>query len=134
MTAKTAKYTEKKKKEKVIPLIEEIPFFRNQKYIVLANKGIDPERIDEYIGRDGYQAAAKAILEMTPEEIVSEMKASGLRGRGGAGFPTGLKWEFAARSKGEVKYVFCNSDEGTGCLVFGRCLPGPINRRRWAIR
>ncbi|MBW2096178.1 MAG: NAD(P)H-dependent oxidoreductase subunit E, partial [Deltaproteobacteria bacterium] len=96
-----------------IPGLGEIPFFSRQLLRVLRNRGIlDPEVIDEYIARDGYQGAGKALLEMTPEEIVGEMKKSGLRGRGGAGFPTGLKWEFASRSKGDVKYVLCNADEG----------------------
>jgi len=96
-----------------IPGLNEIPFFSKQLLRVLRNRGIlDPEVIDEYIARDGYQGAAKALLEMAPEEIVGEMKKSGLRGRGGAGFPTGLKWEFASRSKNDVKYVLCNADEG----------------------
>jgi NADH-quinone oxidoreductase subunit F/NAD(P)H dehydrogenase (quinone)/NADP-reducing hydrogenase subunit HndC len=100
------------KEEKAVPYLEEVPFFAHQQHIVLRNKGIDPEVIDEYIARDGYQAASKALLEMTPEEIIAEMKTSGLRGRGGAGFPTGLKWEFAHKSEGEIKYVLCNADEG----------------------
>ncbi|MEW5908177.1 MAG: NADH-quinone oxidoreductase subunit NuoF [Thermodesulfobacteriota bacterium] len=100
-------------KKKVIPLMKEIPFFSNQMFWVMRNKGvINPEVIDEYIGRGGYFAAAKALKEMTPEGIISEVKLSGLRGRGGAGFPTGLKWEFAGKSPGDVKYVLCNADEG----------------------
>jgi len=95
-----------------VPYIEEVPFFAKQKNIVLRNKGIDPEKIEAYIARDGYKAAAKALLEMTPEQIIEEMKKSGLRGRGGAGFPTGLKWEFARKSPGDIKYVLCNADEG----------------------
>ena len=96
-----------------IPLLMDIPFFSEQKPLVLRNKGmIDPEVIDDYIARDGYFAAGKALLEMTPEEIIAEMKTSNLRGRGGAGFPTGLKWEFASKSPGDVKYVLCNADEG----------------------
>ncbi len=96
-----------------IPGMNDIPFYAKQKLIVLKNRGtIDPESIDEYIARDGYMAAAKALLEMTPEEIVEEVKTSGLRGRGGAGFPTGLKWEFASREKSDLKYVLCNADEG----------------------
>jgi NADH-quinone oxidoreductase subunit F/NAD(P)H dehydrogenase (quinone)/NADP-reducing hydrogenase subunit HndC len=79
----------------------------------MRNKGaIDPEVIDEYIARDGYFGAAKALKEMSPEQIIAEVKTSGLRGRGGAGFPTGLKWEFASKSPSEVKYVLCNADEG----------------------
>jgi len=93
--------------------MREIPFFGLQELRVLRNRGlIAAESIDEYIGRQGYQAVCKALLQMTPEEIIGEIKESGLRGRGGAGFPTGTKWEFAARSKGRVKYVVCNADEG----------------------
>jgi NADH-quinone oxidoreductase subunit F len=96
-----------------IPHVSQLPFFGLQKSWVLRNKGlIDPERIEDYIWRDGYQAAAKALLEMTPSEIISEVKTSGLRGRGGGGFPTGIKWEFCATSKGDIKYVLCNADEG----------------------
>jgi NADH-quinone oxidoreductase subunit F len=96
-----------------IPHVSQLPFFALQRSWVLRNKGlIDPEKIDDYIWRDGYQAAAKALLEMTPLEIISEVKTSGLRGRGGGGFPTGIKWEFCATSKGDIKYVLCNADEG----------------------
>ncbi len=96
-----------------IPTMEQIPFFANQMFWVMRNKGIiDPELIDEYIARDGYFGVAKALLEMTPEQIIEEVKTSGLRGRGGAGFPTGLKWEFARQTPGEIKYVLCNADEG----------------------
>ena len=93
--------------------LEDIPFFSKQKLIVLKNKSlVDPEIIDEYISQDGYLGVAKALTEMTPEEIINEMKISGLRGRGGAGFPTGLKWEFGNKSPGDFKYVLCNADEG----------------------
>ncbi len=96
-----------------IPFLDQIPFFSKQMTIVLKNRGlIDPENIDEYIARDGYMAAAKALLEMKPEEIIEEVKKSGLRGRGGAGFPTGLKWDFARKAPGDVKYIICNADEG----------------------
>ncbi|NWG03973.1 MAG: NADH-quinone oxidoreductase subunit NuoF [Syntrophaceae bacterium] len=96
-----------------LPHVSQVPFFALQKLWVLRNKGlIDPEKIEDYIWRDGYQAAAKALLEMTPSEIISEVKTSGLRGRGGGGFPTGIKWEFCAASKGETKYILCNADEG----------------------
>lgn len=91
----------------------EIPFFAHQMPRVLRNKGlIDPESIDDAIARDGYHGAAKALLEMTPQDIIEQMKISGLRGRGGAGFPTGVKWEFAGKTPGDVKYVLCNADEG----------------------
>ena len=99
--------------KKTIPKMDQIPFFANQMFWVMRNKGvIDPEVIDEYIARGGYFGAAKALRDMTPEQIVEEVKLSGLRGRGGAGFPTGLKWEFARKSEGDVKYVLCNADEG----------------------
>ena len=88
-------------------------FYKKQMRIALRNCGfIDPENIDEYIGRDGYAALAKCLTEMTPEEVIEEMKNSGLRGRGGAGFPTGLKWQFARSYKADQKYVVCNADEG----------------------
>jgi NADH-quinone oxidoreductase subunit F len=97
----------------IIPTMQEIPFFALQDVRVLRNRGlIDPEKIDEYIARDGYAGMAKALTEMTPDEIVKEVLDSGLRGRGGAGFPTGMKWKFAAASPGDVKYVLCNADEG----------------------
>ena len=91
----------------------DIGFFANQRLIALRNRGdIDPQHIDEYIARDGYRALAKALTTMTPEQIIKEIKDSGLRGRGGAGFPTGLKWEFCRKAPGEIKYVICNADEG----------------------
>ncbi|MCU0639030.1 MAG: NADH-quinone oxidoreductase subunit NuoF [Candidatus Krumholzibacteria bacterium] len=91
----------------------EADFLRQQKRIVLRNCGtIDPESIDEYEAAGGYRALEKALRGMTPEKIVEEVKASGLRGRGGAGFPTGLKWSFAASYKADRKYVVCNADEG----------------------
>ena len=96
-----------------IPGIEEIPFFANQELRVLKNRGIiDPEKIEDYIARNGYMGMAKALTEMTPEEIIQEVLNSGLKGRGGAGFPTGIKWKFTAQSESEVKYVICNADEG----------------------
>jgi NADH-quinone oxidoreductase subunit F/NAD(P)H dehydrogenase (quinone)/NADP-reducing hydrogenase subunit HndC len=99
--------------KKRVPAMDDIPFFAHQEPVALRNKGlIDPEKIDDYIARGGYQAAAKALLDMTPQEIVAEVKASGLRGRGGAGFPTGVKWEFAQATPGDIKYVLCNADEG----------------------
>ena len=88
-------------------------FYKKQMRIALRNCGfIDPENIDEYIARDGYAALAKCLTEMTPEEVIEEMKKSGLRGRGGAGFPTGLKWQFARGYQSDIKYVVCNADEG----------------------
>ena len=93
--------------------LREIAFFEKQKKIALRNCGlIDPLNIEEYIARDVYLALAKVLTEMTPEEVIEVVKRSGLRGRGGAGFPTGLKWEFTRKAKGEPKYVICNADEG----------------------
>ena len=100
-------------KKTAVPAMKDIPFFNLQVLRALRNKGmIDPEKIEDYIARDGYQAAAKALLQMTPEQIINEMKASGLRGRGGAGFPTGLKWEFCSKVKSDLKFILCNGDEG----------------------
>jgi NADP-reducing hydrogenase subunit HndC len=88
-------------------------FYKKQIRIALRNCGfINPEVIDEYIARDGYMALGKALTEMTPEQVIAEVKASGLRGRGGAGFPTGLKWELSRKSVADKKYVVCNADEG----------------------
>ncbi|MEA4815646.1 MAG: NADH-ubiquinone oxidoreductase-F iron-sulfur binding region domain-containing protein [Lachnospiraceae bacterium] len=93
--------------------LNEFDFYKKQMRIALRNCGvIDPEKIDEYIGVDGYQALAKVLTEMTPAEVIEEIKKSGIRGRGGAGFPTGMKWQFAAASQGDTKYVACNADEG----------------------
>ncbi len=101
-------------KEKApVPKMSDIGFFREQRLIALRNRGlIDPEEIEEYIARGGYSALAKALTSMSPEQIIKEIKDSGLRGRGGAGFPTGRKWEFTAKAKGEEKYIICNADEG----------------------
>ena len=88
-------------------------FFKKQLRVVLRNCGfINPENIDEYIARDGYQALGKVLSEMTPEQVIKVIKDSGQRGRGGAGFPTGLKWEIASKNKSDQKYVVCNADEG----------------------
>jgi NADH-quinone oxidoreductase subunit F len=96
-----------------LPRYEELPFFKNQAKISLRNCGfINPERIEEYIARGGYRALYKAVTLQTPEQVIGEVKASGLRGRGGAGFPTGQKWEFCRQAPGDVKYVICNADEG----------------------
>jgi len=91
----------------------DMAFFRRQTKVVLRNCGvIDPLNIDEYIARRGYEALSKVLSSMTPEQVIDVIKASGLRGRGGAGFPTGLKWMFTASAPGEPKYVVCNADEG----------------------
>ena len=93
--------------------MKDIPFFGLQVLRVLRNRGlIDPESIEEYIAKDGYVALHKALTQMTPEQIIAEMKESGLRGRGGAGFPTGDKWEEARKYNRFPKYVICNGDEG----------------------
>jgi NADH:ubiquinone oxidoreductase subunit F (NADH-binding)/(2Fe-2S) ferredoxin/Pyruvate/2-oxoacid:ferredoxin oxidoreductase delta subunit len=91
----------------------ELPFYTRQMRRVLALNGqIDPTRIEDYIAHDGYAALGKALYQMTPEQVIEEVKRSGLRGRGGAGFPTGMKWHLCRQSPGEVKYVICNADEG----------------------
>ena len=97
----------------IVKRLDELNFYKKQKRIALKNCGIiDPENIDEYIAFDGYRALEKVLLEMTPEEVIKEVTESGLRGRGGAGFPTGKKWEFTRMAKGDQKYVVCNADEG----------------------
>jgi len=91
----------------------DVPFFQKQKKIVLENCGnVDPERIEDYIAAGGYTALMKVLGEMTPTQVVTEVTRSGLRGRGGAGYPTGLKWSTVAKATGEKKYVICNADEG----------------------
>ena len=93
--------------------LEDIGFYQKQFRIVLRNCGvINPEKIDEYIARDGYAALAKALTEMTPDDIIAEVKKSGIRGRGGAGFPTWMKWNFTKQAPGDEKYIVCNADEG----------------------
>ena len=98
---------------KKVKALDELNFYKKQKRIALKNCGvINPEDIDEYIAFDGYKALEKVLKEMTPEEVVDVVSKSGLRGRGGAGFPTGKKWELTKSAKGEQKYVVCNADEG----------------------
>lgn len=93
--------------------LDDLNFYKKQKRIALKNCGvINPEEIDEYLAFDGYQALEKVLTEMTPDEVIEEIKASGIRGRGGAGFPTGKKWELTKASEGKQKYVVCNADEG----------------------
>ena len=97
----------------VIPRYMDLPFFAKQELRVLRNKGIiDADSLDEYIGRDGYFGLAKAVIEMSPQQVVDEVKESGLRGRGGGGFLTGLKWSFCKNSQSDKKYILCNADEG----------------------
>lgn len=101
------------KSKKVVSDSKDMDFYKKQIRIALRNCGfIDPENIDEYIARDGYQALGKCLTEMTPDQVIAEIKEAGLRGRGGGGFSTGLKWEITARVKGDKKYVVCNADEG----------------------
>jgi NADP-reducing hydrogenase subunit HndC len=100
-------------KKEPVPLVADIPFFRKQLLVVLRNKGIiDPEKIEEYIARDGYAALEKVLTYMDPESVIEEIKKSGLRGRGGAGFPTGLKWEICRKQPKTPKFIICNCDEG----------------------
>ncbi len=97
--------------ENVLPA--DMPFFVKQKKVVLANSGqIDPERLEDYVARGGYAALAHALREMTPEEVCATLTKSGLRGRGGAGYPTGIKWDLVRKSEGDKKYVVANGDEG----------------------
>ena len=97
----------------VVPKMSEIGFFGKQRLLALRNRGlINPEVIDEYIAREGYKALAKVLAKMNPEDVVKEMIASGLRGRGGGGFPTGIKWKTCREAPGNPKYVVCNADEG----------------------
>ena len=99
--------------EPPVKSLTDTEFYRRQTRVALRNCGvIDPENIDEYIARDGYAALIKCLTEYEPQQIIDMIKASGLRGRGGAGFPTGMKWQFVKNAVGEVKYVCCNADEG----------------------
>ena len=103
--------------------LSEIGFYKQQMRVALRNCGvIDPENIDEYIAFDGYKALAKALTEMTPDQVIQEILDSGLRGRGGAGFPTGKKWQFAKATQAEHKYFVCNADEGDPGAFMDRSL------------
>ena len=100
-------------KQDEVKSLKETEFYKKQHRVALRNCGvIDPENIDEYIAYDGYQALAKCLTELKPEEVIDIVKASGLRGRGGGGFPTGVKWSFTAANQADQKYVVCNADEG----------------------
>ena len=108
----------------------EVPFYKEQERMIMADNGrLDPASIDDYIALDGYSAAAKALTEMTPEEIIETVKRSGLRGRGGAGFPTGRKWESCRRAEGDGRYVICNADEGDPGAYMDRSWPRPRSLR-----
>ena len=108
----------------------DMPFFTRQTKIVLADAGVvDPEKLTDYIAAGGYQALAKVLTEMTPQEIIEEIKTSRLRGRGGAGYPTGLKWELVSRQDAATKYVVCNADEGDpGAFMDRSVLEGDPHR------
>ena len=109
--------------EKKIKALQDIGFYQKQVRIALRNCGeINPEDIDEYIANDGYLALAKALSEQKPNDVVQEIRKSGLRGRGGGGFPTGLKWQFCAAAPGEEKYMICNADEGDPGAFMDRSL------------
>ena len=99
--------------DEAIPRYEDIPFYKGQQRVILRHCGhINPEVIDDYLEDDGYGALSKVLADMAPEEVVETIKSSGLRGRGGAGFPSGVKWEFCLKAAGDEKYVVCNADEG----------------------
>jgi len=103
--------------------LNEIPFFKKQKRLLLANNlQVDPTSINDYLAANGYSALSKVLQEKTPDEAVNEIKQSGLRGRGGAGFPTGRKWELCRKARGDVKYVICNADEGDPGAYMDRSL------------
>lgn len=113
-----------------IPNYHEIDFYKKQHRVVLANCGyIDPENIKEYIAVGGYTALEKVLSSMQPEQVIAEVKKSGLRGRGGGGFPTGMKWEFTRRAVGDTKYIVCNADEGDpGAFMDRSVLEGDPHR------
>ena len=101
----------------------DVPFYKKQKRLIIGdNSNIDPTIIDDYLALGGYAALAKALFEMSPEEIIEEVKKSGLRGRGGGGFPTGVKWETCRRAQGDTKYIICNCDEGDPGAYMDRSL------------
>ena len=109
--------------EKSIVKEKDVPFYKTQERIVFGNNGfIDPKDIRDYIALDGYKALAKVLFDMTAEEVIEEIKGSGLRGRGGAGFPTGQKWEICRKADSEVKYIICNADEGDPGAYMDRSL------------
>jgi NADH-quinone oxidoreductase subunit F len=107
-----------------LPAVSDVGFFRDQVLVAMRNRGrIDPDRIEDYIANDGYLALTRALADLTPEKIISEVKAAGLRGRGGGGFPTGLKWEICRNSSScDGKYIICNADEGDPGAFMDRSL------------
>jgi len=103
--------------------LNEIPFFKKQQRLLLANNlRVDPTSIHDYLAINGYSALSKVLREKTPDEVINEIKQSGLRGRGGAGFPMGGKWELCRKARGDVKYVICNADEGDPGAYMDRSL------------
>ncbi len=111
------------KTQKSIVLEKEVPFYKTQERIVFGNNGfIDPKDIQDYIALDGYKALAKVLFDMTADEVIAEIKSSGLRGRGGAGFPAGKKWEICHEANSKVKYIICNADEGDPGAYMDRSL------------
>lgn len=115
-------FTPPEEKE-VLPMLSDIPFFKKQLLVVLRNKGIiDPEKIDDYIARDGYMAMEKVISSMSPADVIIEVSKSGLRGRGGAGFATGVKWQIASQQEKTPKYLIANCDEGDPGAYMDRSL------------
>jgi NADH:ubiquinone oxidoreductase subunit F (NADH-binding)/(2Fe-2S) ferredoxin/NAD-dependent dihydropyrimidine dehydrogenase PreA subunit len=109
--------------DKPVTTVGEASFYRSQQRQVLANCGrVDPTRIEDAVARDAYAAAAKALTTMDPEEVIAEVRGSGLRGRGGAGFPTGVKWDLCRKAPGDVKYLICNADEGDPGAFMDRAL------------
>jgi len=123
-------YHETVEKDDTIKSLNQVDFYKKQLRIALQNCGvINPENIEEYIAFDGYKALGKVLTEMTPEQVIDIVKRSGLRGRGGGGFPTGLKWEFTAKSQSDQKYVACNADEGDpGAFMDRSILEGDPHR------
>jgi NADH-quinone oxidoreductase subunit F len=114
---------EDERAHKKIPSARDIPFYRAQMRLLLSNNDlIDPTRVEDYVAKGGYQSLAKALLQMTPSEVIQEVKASGLKGRGGAGYPTGKKWENCRNAPGAPKYVVCNCDEGDPGAFMDRSL------------
>jgi len=112
-----------KKEGEPQPSISRVDFYTKQKKLVLENCGrIDPTNIEHYIERDGYKAAAKVLTQIEPEQVIEAVTSSGLRGRGGAGFPTGVKWNFCRKAPGDQKYVICNADEGDPGAFMDRAL------------
>lgn len=115
-------YVDPRTKERIVQE-KEVPFYKKQKRIIFGNNGfIDPKDIRDYIALDGYKALARVLFDMTSEEVIEEIKASWLRGRGGAGFPTGTKWEICREANSEVKYIICNADEGDPGAYMDRSL------------